>query len=341
LLITGSFPTNSGTISLTGGTFDTAAGVLNNASQISGHGILRTAGLTNNGSITLTGGLTTVNGSVTNAAGKTIHVAHNPAIFTGAFVNNGVFKNTETTVTFTGTYTENGTFVSDPADNYFTDLLVGTGGKLTGGTGDRFFVLSDFTNGSTDSAAWTTHDSDLIFQGGPDHTFALAGADMGASAAGFTNNFAWKTVRLAAGQSLALTDGNATPGAALYTRAFILDGGLAQIASITGNGHTIYYDPADPLSAPLLCQTYPLTGGGLLKPIPAALIITGSAFLPDGTLKIDVLGVPNALHRLEASTDLVTFSVIGSTTADSSGVFSFIDTDADILRRRFYRVVKP
>ena len=42
-----------------------------------------------------------------------------------------------TPVTFTGTYTENGTFVSDPADNYFTDLIVGTNGRLTGGTQQR------------------------------------------------------------------------------------------------------------------------------------------------------------------------------------------------------------
>jgi len=341
LHVTGSFPVNAGTVSLTGGTFDTAA-ALNSTGQITGHGIVRTGGLTNNGSVTLTGGLSTVNGSVTNAIGRTFHVAHNPAVFTGAFVNHGIFKNTETTVTFTGTYTENGTYVSDPADNYFTDLLIGTNGKLTGGLGDRFFVLRDFTNGSTQSTAWTTHDSDLIFDGGPAHTFALAGADMGASAAGFTDNFAWKTIRLAAGQSLTLTDGNATPGAALYTRAFILDGGLAQISSIAGNGLTIYYDPADPLSAPLNGQTYALTGGGFLKPIAtAALTITSSNFQPDGSLKIDVLGIPNALHHIEASPDLITFTLLGTATADGSGVFSYLDTDADIIRRRYYRVVKP
>ncbi len=341
LLISGSMAVNAGTVSLTGGTFDTAGDALNSTGQITGHGTLRTGGLTNNGGMTLTGGLSTVNGNVTNSAGKTLHVAHNPAIFTGNVVNNGIFKNTETTVTFTGNYTENGTFVSDPADNYFTDLLIGTNGKLTGGTGDRFFVLSDFSNASTQNLTWQTQLSELIFQGGTGHDVSLAGADMGATLAGYVNNFAWQTVRLAAGDSLTLSDGNATPGAALYTQQLIIEGGLAQIAAITGNGCILYYNSSDPANVFLNGQTYPLTGGGSITPVTAALTFISSSILPDNSVQLDLLGAPGQLHTLHASTDLVTFTAIGTATADAAGLFSFIDADAATLGRRYYRVTLP
>lgn len=106
LLVTGAFASNGGTVTLQGGTFDSNNQALSNASVIAGYGTLSTggAGLTNNGSITFTGGNTTVTGPVTNAAGKTIEVRLNPALFTGAVVNNGTFKVTGTTATFAGSY---------------------------------------------------------------------------------------------------------------------------------------------------------------------------------------------------------------------------------------------
>ncbi len=49
------------------------------------------------------------------------------------------------------------------------------------------------------------------------HNFYLAGLDLGATANGFLDNFAWGSFSLAAGDSLYLFDGNLdTPGAALY-----------------------------------------------------------------------------------------------------------------------------
>ena len=106
LLITQGLAANSGIINLTGGTFDNNNHPLNNAGQISGFGIFRTGGtgLDNNGSITFSGGLTTVNGPVTNEDGKTIVVAHNPAIFTGLVTNNGggTFNIVNTTAIFAG-----------------------------------------------------------------------------------------------------------------------------------------------------------------------------------------------------------------------------------------------
>src|SRR5205085_5060132 len=154
VLISGGLGPNSGIINLTGGTFDNNNIALTNAAQISGYGTFRASSFTNNGSMTFSGGVSTINGNVTNSAGHQIRVAYNPAIFTGNVTNNGIFKNTSTTVTFAGTYTENGTFVSDPADNFFNNVNIGSSGAWLGGVGDRFFVSGDFLNQSTKTTQW-------------------------------------------------------------------------------------------------------------------------------------------------------------------------------------------
>jgi len=79
--------------------------------------------------------------------------------------------------------------------------------------------------------------------------------------------------------SLTLADGNATGGGAIYVTTLILEGGLSQIGSITGNGLSIYYDPAAPDNEYLDAGTFALTGGGQIAPVPepasAALIVLG------------------------------------------------------------------
>ena len=147
LMQAANFPTNAGLISLAGGTFDNGNSPLNNTGSIVGYGVLATGGLTNNNILTLTGGASTINGPVTNAAGKTINIKYQPAIFTGNITNNGTIKTTSTTVTFTGNYTGN-TFISDPATNIFQGTATTVpGGSMTGSTGDVFnFAGGTFTN---------------------------------------------------------------------------------------------------------------------------------------------------------------------------------------------------
>ena len=137
---------NYGTINLTGGVFDNNSFALSNSGEISGYGTLRTGGLTNHATITLTGATSTVNGPVTNASGGSISVSYNPAIFTGAVVNNGFVKSTGTTVTWAGGFTNNAIYLSDPAVNYFSSLANDAGGLLKGGNGDQFIVTGPFTN---------------------------------------------------------------------------------------------------------------------------------------------------------------------------------------------------
>lgn len=245
LLVTNGLAANSGLVNLTGGTFDNNGQSLTNIDRISGYGILRSGGLTNNGDVLLTGGITTVNGPVTNNG--IMEVAHNGAIFTDDFTNYGVFKTTDTTVSFGGTYTEYGSYISDPSDNVLVDLVVEASGYLVGGEEngvyDRWFLSNNFVSHSERNSLWNTIDAMLAFTSGMDslHDLYLTGADYGALPAGFADNFAWGYLDIGRGNSLTLYDGNALAGGALYVEALsgiMIENGL--VANISGDLN-IYY----------------------------------------------------------------------------------------------------
>src|SRR5207237_3533074 len=82
---------------------------------------------------------------------------------------------------------------------------------------------------------------------------------------GYADNFAWGKLVLGAGDSLELN------GDAVYVRSLVLQAGLGQIDSIIGNGSNIYYDLAQPENAYLQGQTYALSGGGSITPLPEPL----------------------------------------------------------------------
>jgi adhesin HecA-like repeat protein len=284
LMVTNGLPTNSGTISLSGGTFDNNGHALVNSGQITGNGTVATSGITNTGTMTLWGaGPTAVNGSVTN--NNLIGVTGQPVTFNNAVVNNGVFKLTGTTVTFAGGYTENGAYLSDPAKTYVTNMTVGTSGYLVGGTGDEWHISGNFLNSSTQNTLWNTNSASLFFNGTGMQTLDLPGADLGPS--GYANNFAWGRFELVGGTQAVLHDGNtATSGGALYVGELV---GLTfagnVVTNITGNGFAIYYDPNLAANNYLHGLTYSLSGigGGLLAPVPEpgtyAMLLAGIGLL--------------------------------------------------------------
>ena len=342
VLFSAGLPASDGIISLAGGVFDNNSHPLQNNGQLDGYGTFRSGGLRNNGSVTFSGGSVTVNGSVTNLGGKIIHLVNNNSLFTGNVVNNGTFKTTGAGVTFAGSYTENGAFISDPSTNSFVDLALGTAGYLVGHAGDLFLVSGSLYNGSQQQLLWDTSAAALTFAGGGAHQLQLAGADRGATYSGYQTNFAWQTVRLGAAQSLVLANGSAGPGGALYTRRLTLDGGLAQIAAITGNGHKIYYDPQDTGNAYLAGQTYALSSGGMIAPIAQpAILITQLNVLSNQHAQLICSGIPYSNHTVLASTNLAGWSAIGSANADASGHIQFEDATAAAHPTRFYRLSMP
>ncbi len=271
---------NAGLISLAGGTVDTNGKTFASAGQITGYGVLATGGLSNNGSMTLSGGTTTVNGDVTNAAGANLKIAYNPVIFTGNFINNGTTKITGTTVTYAGNFAQNGAYTSDPATQSFTNLTVGANGYFVGGAGDVWKVSGNFINNSTQNTLWNTAASTLVLNGTGLQNIYLAGANKGASMSGYSNNFSWGDLSLAAGSSLDVTNTN---GAALYVGLLQLGGGIGQISSITSPDN-IYYNANLAGNAYLGDKNYPLIGGGQLmaavpEPETYTMLLAGFGFI--------------------------------------------------------------
>ncbi|HUO10928.1 MAG TPA: PEP-CTERM sorting domain-containing protein [Phycisphaerae bacterium] len=186
VLVTSGLATNSGLISLTGGTFDNNAHPLLNNGNITGYGSIRASTLTNNANMTFTGGTTTINGDLVNNASKTINFKYQPAVVTGNITNNGTIKTTSTTVTFLGNYSGNN-FTSDPATNIFQGTATTiAGGLMTGSTGDVFnFAGGIFTNNGTFQNGGTLQVATGIINTG---TFTQSGPQSWSTGATFINN---------------------------------------------------------------------------------------------------------------------------------------------------------
>lgn len=264
VLAQGGLPVNQGLVALGGGNLDAAGPVLNQG-QITGWGSLSTGGLRNDGKLTLTGGVTMVNGTLTNGPLGQVQVSYNPVTFTGAVVNNGSFQTLATTVVFAGGFINNGVLASDPATLRFSDLSVGAAGVLTATAGDRYEVSGSFSNLSAQAQAWNTLGATLLLASTGPHALVLAGLDLGADPQGYQANFAWGRVELASGAALDLQ--GAQPAGALYTGAFVLDGGLSQLGAVRSSAN-IYYNPGLAENAYLQGSSYALPGGGQLAPVP-------------------------------------------------------------------------
>jgi hypothetical protein len=219
------------------------------------------AGIVNNGFANLSGdGVRTVNGDL---------------------INNGTFKTTHTTAEYTGTFTNNGAYISDPATQYFNDLMIGATGYLKARYKDEFFVSGDFINNSMMNENWNTMHAYLGFLEGNDnlHDFYVAGEDFGVTMSGFANNFSWGTLDIF-NEVLHLFDGNEEFGAALYLRE--LSGAEIfgdTIANIFGeDGITVYYNPRWKGNSYLAGLDYNLSGGGYLRalvPEPSTILLLG------------------------------------------------------------------
>jgi hypothetical protein len=92
--------TSAGLISLSGGSLLLVNQPLTNTGQISGHGTLHAASLTNDGTIVLANGTSTLHGPVTNNPTARIELRFSPTLFTGPVTNHGTLTLHNANVTF-------------------------------------------------------------------------------------------------------------------------------------------------------------------------------------------------------------------------------------------------
>lgn len=207
--------------------------------------------LNNDGSYTFTGAGGTINGNVINTEDGLFQVTNSLAVFNGHFSNRGRYRST-------------GSF------NSFGDLDIGNQGWIAASTSD-FLVTGDFLNHSTNATFWNTSLANLQLFGNGLHSVALAGTDMGATRAGYTNNFAWSALALGSGSRYQLMDGNAAAGGALYVGLLELQDGLSQLRNIKSD-YNIYYDALLAGNAYLGGQSYAFgSGSGHLIGISGAV----------------------------------------------------------------------
>lgn len=190
--------------------------------------------------------------------------------FHESFWNDGLVVTLNSTTRFLGGYTGDGAFYTDPSDIYFSNATFLEGGTIQAGPGDRFFVEGDFVNGSLENTLWDTSDASLIFNGVGTQIFYLAGIDMGATALGYEDNFAWGELILGSGVNLTLLDGNELEGAALYIGLLGFEDPRLNIADLLLDSifsdFNIYYNPMLAGNSYLDGLSFALNGAGFLLP---------------------------------------------------------------------------
>jgi autotransporter-associated beta strand protein len=280
LVLTG-LASNTGIINLSGGIFDNNGHILSNSGQISGYGTWHTGGLTNLGTISFSGATSTITGNVTNASGGSVSVSYNPAVFTGAVVNNGYYKISGTTVTYAGNFLNNGTYLSDPATNNFASLSIGPSGLLEGGVGDYFYVTGLFTNaGDIDLGGSSKM---LVGNGAGTLTQSAGTLELGGSA-----SFTAGLVQINGG--ILRADG---PGA-LATASLVYDSPAASTyqGTLAGTGNTLTVNnPASLLALSGTANAY-----------------TGGTFVTAGELLVTSLGGIQSGTNLSVGSELVSFA---------------------------------
>ncbi len=74
----------------------------------------------------------------------------------------------------------------------------------------------------------------------------------------------------------------------------------------------------------------------------STLRITAVTRPADGSIVVQGVGLPNALHSVQISPDLISgFTTIGPIFSDASGNLQYEDDDAETLAKRFYRFTFP
>ena len=81
--------------------------------------------------------------------------------------------------------------------------------------------------------------------------------------------------------------------------------------------------------------------GTLTVTAPGPVTIRAVAFMATGNLRIAGTGDANVNYKIEASSNLASWTEIGRALADESGAFEYVDEVAGNYPARYYRVAMP
>jgi hypothetical protein len=87
---------------------------------------------------------------------------------------------------------------------------------------------------------------------------------------------------------------------------------------------------------------YPVVGDyNVVPPTPFAPVLTAQGFVANGYFQLRLSSTPSTGFDIQASTDLISWTSIGSGYTDANGVLIFQDMNAANFPRRFYRAYWP
>ena len=222
---------NQGTLALAGGTYYSLATLSNpSGATVTGHGTVA-ALLENAGTVEVTGAGLTFSQNVTNSG--TINLGASTAIFEAA-------------------------------------LTLAPTGVLVADSGSQLYLRGDFQNNSADNTGFDLLPAAVFFDGGGSHTqlFTLAGANLGATADGFTNNFAIGSLTIGGSVGTVKLTGASPASNALYVEELTVTAG----SELFLDGFTIYTWQTNIYGA-----VYTGSGGAVvLIPEPSALVLAGA-----------------------------------------------------------------
>lgn len=181
-------------------------------------------------------------------------------------------------------------------------LTLASGATVRGGPGDLYRLGGDFENNlevatDLDLSGVTV---ELYGSPGQGHRLDIAGEDIGSTPDGLTGNYGLYGLVLGPGQEVEIRDRTSGGNGALYLEALVLADGLGQLAGVSGDRITVYYDAENPVNAYLNRAVYAFgrDGNGALVPyfIPepgsVCLFLIGLALLPRRAVRRFVLERP-------------------------------------------------
>ncbi len=87
---------------------------------------------------------------------------------------------------------------------------------------------------------------------------------------------------------------------------------------------------------------YPIVGDyNIVVPAPLTPVLTAQGFTTNKNFQFKLFSTTNTVFGIQASTNLATWTNIGSGTTDTSGLIFFQDTNTASFSRRFYRAYWP
>lgn len=119
---------------------------------------------------------------------------------------------------------------------------------------------------------------------------------------------------------------------------------LDDLNSTVPNAATVKYDLDEIGSGSTFTGSdhYPIVGDyNIVLPPPSAPVLTAQGFGTNGYFQFTLLSTTNTSFGIQTSTNLVTWTNIGSGATDTNGSLIFQDTNATGFKRRFYRAYWP